>query len=112
MEDEAPIVRYDAAAGTLRLRLTGGEEVAIAGLGPDLAFWRGGGAEPVSAPIWLSAKQVDVLGKMIDHILQNVRISAPSRQVLEELGPQVAQLKEELEAADKGSPSDAEYAAD
>src|SRR5918998_3940016 len=29
MDDEAPIARYDPTAGTVRLRLTGGEEVVV-----------------------------------------------------------------------------------
>jgi hypothetical protein len=114
MDDEAPVARYDAAAGMLRLRLAGGEEVTIAGVGMDLAFWRGGGEQPASAPMWLSLEQADVLSKMIEYILQKVRISPTSRQVLEELSPQVAQLKDELEAAaaaaENDAPADVEYA--
>ncbi len=98
MDDEAPVARYDPAAGTLRVRLTGGEEVAIAGLGPDLPIWRGSG-EAAGLPLWLTGGQADVLGKMIQYILQSVRISEGSRAVLEELGPQVAQLKDEIDAA-------------
>ncbi len=99
MDDEAPVARYDPAAGTVRLRLTGGEEVVIGGLGPDLPIWRVAAAAPPSGALWLTAEQADVLGKMIDYILSKVKISPPSQRVLEELGPQVVQLKEELLAA-------------
>ena len=99
MDDEAPVVHYDAQAGTLRVRLAGGEEISVTGLAADVPFWRGSEGEPPRGPMWLSAQQADVLGKMIDYILQKVKISAPSRQALEELSPQMAQLREELEEA-------------
>ena len=97
MDDEGGVVHYDVAAGTLRLRLDGGEEVTIAGL-RDPSFRSGGGAAPLSVPLWLNAKQANVLGKMINHILANVRISEASRAVLEELRPQVDDKKAELDA--------------
>jgi hypothetical protein len=74
MDDDAPAVRYDAAAGRLHLRLAGGEEVTVAGLGPDVGFWQDSGGTRGGA-LWLSAEQADVLSKMIDYILQKVRIS-------------------------------------
>ncbi len=114
MDDEAPVARYDPLAGTLRLRLTGGEDVTIAGLGPDLPIWRGAG-EAAGLPLWLTGGQADVLGKMIGYILQSVRISEGSRAVLEELAPQVAQLKDEIDAArlaDGGLSPDAAYGAE
>jgi hypothetical protein len=110
MDDDAPAVRYDAASGTLHVRLAGGEEVTIAGLGPDVGFWQeGGGAR--GGVLWLSAEQADVLSKMIDYILKTVKISAPSRQALEMLGPQVAQLRDELQA-DAAGPAAAYYEED
>ena len=106
MDDDAPAVRYDPAAGTLQVRLAGGEEITIAGLGPDVGFWQIGGAP--SGALWLSAEQADVLTKMIDYILKQVRISAPSQQALQGLAPHVAQLRDELQAAAAG-PGDAGY---
>ena|SRR5690242_14526735 len=106
MDDDAPAVRYDAAAGTLHVRLAGGEEITVAGLGPDVGFWQAG--DTPSGPLWLSAEQADVLSKMIDYILQKVRISAPSQEALQALAPQVAQLRDELQAAAAG-PGDAGY---
>ena len=103
MDDEAPVARYDAAAGTLRVRLAGGEEVAIGGLGADLAFWRGGDEEPVSVPIWVSAEQADYLNKMINYILARVPVSPGAKDALQQLSPQVAQVKDELEAAAAGN---------
>ncbi len=108
MDDDAPAVRYDAATGTVYVRLAGGEEVAVSGLGPDVDFWRVAGDTAAGAALWLSAEQADVLGKMIDYILQRVKISAPSQRVLEELGPQVLQLRDELQAA-AASPADGPY---
>ncbi|HEY7062724.1 MAG TPA: hypothetical protein VII06_14690 [Chloroflexota bacterium] len=99
MDDDAPAVRFDAAAGTLYVRLAGGEEVAIAGLGPDVAFWQTADGGAPSGALWLSAEQADVLTKMIDYILQRVKISAASQGALEGLAPQVAQLRDELQAA-------------
>jgi hypothetical protein len=98
MDDEAPIARYDPTVGSLQVRLTGGEDITIVGLGPDLPLWRGRG-DTAALPLWLTAGQADVLGKMIDYILQRVKISPTSRAVLEDLGPQVGQLLDELEAA-------------
>src|SRR5262245_30529536 len=97
MDDEAPVVRYDAAAGTLEVRLSGGEDLRVAGLGADVPFWRlDAGAPPVGA-LWLSAGQADVLSKMVAYILERVKISDASRHTLAELAPQLAQLKEELD---------------
>jgi hypothetical protein len=107
MDDEAPIARYDPTAGTVRLRLTGGEEVVVGGLGPELPIWRVAGGQPPSGPLWLSADQADVLGKMIEYILTKVKISAPSQAVLQDLAPQVAQLRDEMVAA--GAASDEDY---
>jgi hypothetical protein len=111
MDDDAPAVRYDAAAGTLHVRLAGGEEVSVAGLGPDVGFWQDGGGARGGA-LWLSAEQADVLSKMIDYILQKVRVSPPSQQALQELGPQVAQLRDELQAALAGPNAPAYYEED
>lgn len=99
MDDEAPVVRYDPTAGTIRLRLTGGEEVVVGGLGPELPIWRVVGGTPPGGALWLTAEQADALGKMIDYILAKVKISATSQAVLEQVGPQVVQLREELLAA-------------
>jgi hypothetical protein len=98
MDDEAPIARYDPTPGSLQLRLTGGEEIMIVGLGPDLPLWRGQG-DAAALPLWLTMSQADVLGKMIEYILQRVKISPESRAVLEDLAPQVGQLLDELVAA-------------
>ncbi len=111
MDDDAPAVRYDAAAGTLHVRLAGGEEITVAGLGPDVAFWHEGNGGRGGA-LWLSAEQADVLSKMIDYILQKVRISAPSQQALQALAPHVAQLRDELQAAAAGPGADAYYGDD
>ena len=97
MDDEGGVVHYDAAAGTLRLRLEGGEEVTIAGL-RDPSFRSGGGTAPLSIPLWLNAKQADVLSKMIGYILERVNISPSSRQVLDELRPILDDHKAELDS--------------
>jgi len=109
MDDEAPIARYDPTPGSLQLRLTGGEEITIVGLGPDLPLWRGQG-DTAALPLWLTAGQADVLGKMIEYILKTVKISPASRAVLEDLAPQVGQLHDELEEA--AAPADGGYLAD
>jgi hypothetical protein len=110
MDDDAPAVRYDAAAGTLHVRLAGGEEITVAGLGPDVGFWQVGGAQ--HGALWLSAEHADVLSKMVDYILEKVRISAPSQQALQALAPQVAQLRDELQAAAAGTGDPAYYGED
>jgi hypothetical protein len=109
MDDEAPVARYDPTPGSLQLRLTGGEEITIVGLGPDLPLWRGRG-DAAALPLWLTAAQADVLGKMIDYILQRVKISPESRAVLQDLAPQVGQVHDELEAA--ATPTDGGFYAD
>ena len=109
MEDDAPAVRYDAAAGTLHVRLAGGEEVAVTGLGPDVGFWQATDRALPSGALWLSAEHAAVLSKMIDHILKNVKISPPSHAALQELSPQVAQLRDELQAAQAGPTTDPYY---
>jgi hypothetical protein len=109
MDDEAPIARYEPTTGSLQLRLTGGEELTLVGLGPDLPLWRGRG-EAAALPLWLTVGQADVLGKMIDYIIQRVKISPESRAVLEDLAPQVGQLHDELEAA--AAPADGGFLVD
>lgn len=99
MDDEAPVVRYDAGTGAVRVRLAGGEEVVIAGLGPDVPFWRQGPADTLAGPLWLTAGQAEVLEKMMVYILQHVRVSPGSQQVLEDLSPLVGQLRDELAEA-------------
>lgn len=96
MDDEAPVARYEPAAGRLHLRLTGGEEVIVTGLGPDLPLWRVDGAGEPAGALWLSATQADVLAKMIDYVLGRVKISTTAQQALQELAPAVAQLRDEL----------------
>ena len=108
MDDDAPAVRFDAAAGTLLVRLAGGEEIAVNGLGPDVGFWQAAGGAP-SGALWLTAEQADVLSKMIDYILQKVKISPPSQQSLAALAPQVAQLRDELQAGAAAASDDAYY---
>jgi hypothetical protein len=98
MEDDAPVARYDLTTGLFRLWLPGGQEVQIGGLGAGLALWRETGSESIAAPLWLSPSQADVLDKMIAYVLQTVRISPASRQALEAIQPQVAQLKVALDA--------------
>jgi len=113
MDDEAPVVHYDAGAGAMRVRLAGGEEVAISGLGLEVPFWRHGPADALSAPLWLTAGQAEVLEKMIGYILQNVRISAGSQQALEDLSPLVGQIRDELaEAAGNAADGSASPAPD
>jgi hypothetical protein len=96
MDDEAPVVRYEASAGAVRVRLAGGEEVVISGLGAEVPFWRHGPADALSAPLWLTAGQAEVLEKMIGYILDRVRIHPNSQQILEGLRPLVGQLRDEL----------------
>ena len=110
MDDEAQVAHYDPVAGVLRVRLSGGEEVRLAGL-HDLSFRRSPPGEAATVPLWLSPQQADVLGKMIAHILANVRISATSRQVLEELRQPVEDVKDELAGAAESPEAGAEPAA-
>jgi hypothetical protein len=87
------------------VRLAGGEAVEIVGLGPSLAVWCERPGEAASAPLWLSAAQADVLGKMIAYVLREVKISASSQQHLQALQPAVASLLAAHARADESIPT-------
>ena len=93
-DDEGSVVWYDMAAQSVRLRLSGGEEVRIGAI-PDLQF-RALDGEVQRLPLWLSRPQADVLGKMIDFILKRQPITTESRALLQELLPLVSDLRDEL----------------
>ena len=95
MDDDAPAVRHDAAAGSCTCARAAKNSISLPAAG---GFWQDG-SDGRGGALWLSAEQADVLSKMIDYILQRVKISPPSQQALQALAPQVAQLRDELQAA-------------
>ena len=65
-------------------------------------FQRGDQDSPDAYGLWLDAARADVLAKMIDYILKQVRISESSTATLRGLLPEIRQM-----AAALGGPDDA-----
>ena len=97
MDDEPSVVYYDMAEQVLRLRLSGGEVLRLTGFTPDLSFRAGDGTGETRLPLWLSQPEAEVLGKMINFILQRQPITAESRELLVSLQPRVEELRDEMD---------------
>lgn len=106
MESEGSVVYYDRANHSLRLVLSGGEEIQLRYLAPDLEFRTVEAGAPPCLPLWLNHEQADILSKMIHHILDKVRISEHASAVLAALAPQVDELRDLLAALDDAPPAD------
>lgn len=104
MESEGSVVYYDRAENSLRLVLSGGEEIYLRRLPPELEFRAVEPGAPPRLPLWLSQDQADILSRMIHHILDKVRISQRASAVLGELAPQVDELRDLLAALDDPPP--------
>jgi len=91
IEGDEPRAVYNPEDGSLELR-TGGPAVTVDGLTTALRFERMTPAGDSAAALWLDAQEVDVLAKMIRHIVERVKITEQSRQTLEDLLPRVEEL--------------------
>ena len=88
VEDSSPRLVYNPDDGSVMVQ-TNGPAVTVDGLIGDLDFERITPEGDSTLALWLDAAQADVLAKMIRHIVDKVPIRAESKQLLEDLLPQV-----------------------
>ena len=81
------MILIDADDGVVRVELPHGEVATIEGLSPGIPVERG----PQRA-LFLDPDEAKTLGKMIDYILQKVKITPESEQVLRAVRPRLDEL--------------------
>jgi hypothetical protein len=85
------MIEIDAEDGVARIELAHGEVITVEGLRPGAPVARG----PQRA-LFLEPEEAETLGKMIDYILDKVRVRPESEAALRSVRPRL----EELFAAD------------
>jgi hypothetical protein len=93
VDETSPRLVYNPEDGSVLLQL-GGPAVTVDGITGEVEFERISSEGESTLALWLDPAQADVLAKMIDHIVENVRIRAESKQILTDLLPQVQALVE------------------
>lgn len=86
-------VVYDPSNGRLRVRVADCS-VSVSGLGEDVVFWRLD--NPPAQPLWLTHTDAEILRRMVDYVLKNVKISPQAQQTLEALAPRIEALRDSL----------------
>ena len=81
------MILIDADDGVVRVELPHGEVATIEGLSPGIPVERG----PQRA-LFLDPAEAKTLGKMIDYILQKVKITPESEQALRAVRPRLDEL--------------------
>ena len=81
------MIEIDADDGVARVELPHGEVVTIEGLAPGAPVARG----PQRA-LFLEQEEAETLGKMIDYILEKVKIKAESEAALRAVRPRLEEL--------------------
>ncbi len=87
------MILIDADDGVVRVELPHGEVATIEGLSPGIPVERG----PQRA-LFLDPDEAKTLGKMIDYILQKVKITPESEQALRAVRPRLDELFSESAA--------------
>ena len=87
------MILIDADDGVVRVELPHGEVATIEGLSPGIPVERG----PQRA-LFLDRDEAKTLGKMIDYILQKVKITPESEQALRAVRPRLDELFSESAA--------------
>lgn len=88
MEETSPRLVYNADDGSVMVQ-TSGPAVTVDGIVGELDFERITPEGDSTLALWLDAQQADVLAKMVQYIIDKVSIRAESKQLLEDLLPQV-----------------------
>jgi hypothetical protein len=91
VEDTSPRLVYNSDDGSVMVQ-TSGPAVTVDGLIGDLDFERITPEGESTLALWLDAAQADVLAKMVQYIIEKVAVRAESKQLLEDLLPQVEAL--------------------
>jgi hypothetical protein len=81
------MIQIDADDGAVRIELPHGEAATIEGLTPGAVVERGS-----QRALFLDRDEAQTLGKMIDHILANVRIRPESKAALTAVRPRLDEL--------------------
>jgi len=81
------MITIDADDGAVRVELPHGEAATIEGLHPGTPVERGG-----QRALFLDPDEADTLGKMIDYILDRVKIKPESEQALRAVRPRLDDL--------------------
>jgi hypothetical protein len=81
------MILIDADDGVVRVELPHGEVATIEGLSPGMPVERG-----TQRALFLDRDEAKTLGKMIDYILQKVKITLESEQALRTVRPKLDEL--------------------
>jgi hypothetical protein len=81
------MIQIDADDGAVRVELPHGEAATIEGLHPGAPVERG-----TQRALFLEQEEAETLGKMIDYILDKVRIKDESEQALRAVRPRIDEL--------------------
>jgi hypothetical protein len=81
------MIQIDAEDGALRVEFPHGEAATIEGLHPGATVERGS-----QRALFLEQEEADTLGKMIDYILDKVRIKPESEAALRSVRPRLDEL--------------------
>jgi hypothetical protein len=81
------MIQIDADDGAIRVELPHGEAATIEGLHPGTPVERG-----TQRALFLDPDEAETLGKMIDYILEKVRIREESEQALRAVRPRLDEL--------------------
>ncbi|MBV9169363.1 MAG: hypothetical protein JOZ81_04690 [Chloroflexi bacterium] len=81
------MIQIDADDGAVRVELPHGEAATIEGLRPGIPIERG-----TQRALFLEQEEAETLGKMIDYVLENVRIRPESADNLRAVRPRLEQL--------------------
>jgi hypothetical protein len=81
------MIQIDADDGAVRIELPHGEAATIEGLHPGAVVERG-----TQRALFLEQAEADTLGKMIDYILDKVRIRPESQEALRAVRPRLQAL--------------------
>jgi hypothetical protein len=81
------MIQIDADDGAVRVELPHGEAATIEGLRPGVPIERG-----TQRALFIDQEEAETLGKMIDYVLENVRIRAQSADNLRAVRPRLTEL--------------------
>ena len=81
------MIQIDADDGAVRIEFPHGEAATIEGLHPGAPVERG-----TQRALFLERDEAETLGKMIDYILEKVRIKAESEEALRSVRPRLEEL--------------------
>jgi hypothetical protein len=87
------MIQIDADDGAVRVELPHGEAATIEGLAPGAPVERG-----TQRALFLEQEEAETLCKMIDYVLDNVRIRPESQDALRAIRPRLTALFQDASA--------------